>query len=245
MFIDPKIFDKLAVPEMGVSILDTKHAHVAGIDLGKKNDSTVITILEVDWENPIIVEQSKELDIPDYIAYNVWVKAWMEIQGDNWNEQYDMIRDFLSNYNVVRVVMDATGVGDAIYDRLRANLNYEVIPFVFSKQGKSDLYKNLNTEIRAMRVHYPASPEVQETHEYQKFTQQFYDLEKGYSGQLMVVAHPSVAGAHDDYPDSLALAVWGARGDAVSKPVTEKQRIYEGKDAGFIHAKNNFTARRR
>ena len=245
MFIDPKIFDQLADKSMGLSIMDTKKSHVAGIDLGKKNDSTVITILEVDWENPIIVEQSKELDIPDYTAYNVYVKAWMEIQGDNWNEQYDMIKDFLNNFNVVRVVMDATGVGDAIYDRLRANLNYEVVPFVFSKQGKSDLYKNLNAEIRAQRVHYPADEETQETHEYKKFVQQFYDLEKGYSGQLMVVQHPAVAGAHDDYPDSLALAVWGARGDTVSKPVTEKQRLFEGTAKVFTQAKNTFTARRR
>lgn len=247
MFVDSKLFDELGCPEMGLSIMDTQKVHVAGIDLGKKNDSTVVTVLEVDWDNPIIVEraQTGDMDVPDYTAYNVYVKAWLEIQGDNWNEQYEQIKDFLGNFNIARVVMDATGVGDAIYDRLRANLDYEVVPFVFSKQGRSDLYKHLNTEFKAKRVHYPADPETKETIEFKKFQQQFLDLQKTYSGQLMVVTHPSVAGAHDDYPDSLALAVWASKGEPVAKPVTENQRLFEKKSSGFTGARNALTARRR
>ena len=149
--------------------------------------------------------------------------------------------DFLSNFNVVRIVMDATGVGDAIYDRLRANLNYEVVPYVLSRQSKSDLYKHLNSEFRAKRVHYPANEETKETREFQKFVQQFLDLEKGYSGQLMVVSHPDVNGAHDDFCDSLALAVWGARGDEVYRPVTEKENIYKLRKPIYL-SYNNFTA---
>lgn len=245
MFVSGKLFDELGDPTMGLSIMDTKKSHVVGIDLGKKQDSTVITVLEVDWDNPTIVDKAQEAGVPDYIAYPVYVKAWKEIQGDNWNEQYDIIMDFLSNFNVVRIVMDATGVGDAIYDRLRANLNYEVIPYVLSRQSKSDLYKHLNSEFRAKRVRYPANEETKETREFQKFQQQFLDLEKGYSGQLMVVSHPNIAGAHDDFCDSLALAVWGARGDEVYRPVTEKENVYKTKGSQFVLAKNNFTARRR
>ena len=227
MFVSGKLFDELADPHRGLSLMDTKNSHVVGIDLGKKQDSTVITVLEVDWDNPTIVDKAQEAGVPDYIAYPVFIKAWKEIQGDNWNEQYDIIMDFLSNFNVVRIVMDATGVGDAIYDRLRANLNYEVIPYVLSRQSKSDLYKHLNSEFRAKRVRYPADEETRETLEFRKFQQQFLDLEKGYSGQLMVVSHPNIAGAHDDYPDSLALAVWASKGEPVAKPVTENQRLLE------------------
>lgn len=246
MFISGKLFDELGEPSMGLSLMDTKNEHVVGIDLGKKQDSTVITVLEVDWDNPITVDKAQEAGVPDYITYNVYIKAWKEIQGDDWNEQYDIILDFLSDFNVVRIVMDATGVGDAIYDRLRANLNYEVIPYVLSKQSKSDLYKHLNSEFRAKRVHYPADEETKESREYKKFEQQFLDLEKGYSGQLLVVAHPNVNGAHDDYPDSLALAVWGAKGDEVYRPVTESENIYNQQiNDKFVSAKNSFTARRR
>lgn len=245
MFINGKQFDELADKTRGVTLRDLKKAHVVGIDLGKKQDSTVITVLEVDWDNPIVVDKAHEVGIPDYVAYNVHIKAWKELHGDNWNEQYDEIISFLSEFNVVRIVMDATGVGDAIYDRLRANLNYEVIPYVFSRVSKSDLYKHLNSEFRAKRVIYPADEYTKETREFKKFEQQFLDLEKGYSGQLMVVSHPNVAGARDDYCDSLALAVWGAKGDEVSRPITEKENIYRKNTSIFTVAKNNFTARRR
>lgn len=245
MFISGKLFDELADTTTGLSIMDTKKSHVIGLDLGKKQDSTVITVLEVDWDNPTVVDQAQEAGVPDYVAYPVYVKAWKEIQGDDWNEQYDTILDFIGNFNVVRIVMDATGVGDAIYDRLRANLSYEVVPYVLSRQSKSDLYKHLNSEFRAKRVHYPADEETKETREFQKFEQQFLDLEKGYSGQLMVVSHPSIAGAHDDFCDSLALAVWGARGDEVYRPVTEKDSIYKKASSKFVQASNQFTARRR
>lgn len=247
MFIDQKTFDSLAHPEIGLSLLDTKKSHVVGIDLGKKNDSTVVTVLEVDWDNPIVIEKSSssDMNIPDYTAYNTCVKAWLELQGDNWNEQYAKIMDFLSNYNVSRVVMDATGVGDAIYDRMRANSDYEIIPYVFSKQAKSELYKHFNTEIKGGRVHYPADDYTKETREFKKFEQQMLDLEKSYSGQLMICAHPNVNGAHDDYPDSLALAVYGAKGEPIAKPVTETGGFYSVNNKGYYRARNSLTARRR
>lgn len=244
MFIDTKTFNTLLNPEGSLLLEDMKASHVVGIDLGKKNDSTVITVLEVDWDNPVIVEQSKELNIPDYVAYHTTLKNWMEIQGDDWNEQYDTIVDFISAYNVARLVVDGTGVGDAIYDRLKANLECEVIPYVFSKQAKSDLYKHFNSEIRAGRISIPADDLTKDSREFEKFSQQMLDLEKGYSGQCLVVSHPNVAGAHDDYPDSFALAVWGAKGDQVSKPVTENVNIYRTTNT-FTQKRNNSTARRR
>lgn len=245
MFFDPKVFDTMKDVTVGLSIMDTARCHVAGVDLGKKSDSTVVTILEVDWDNPVLVEDAREADVPDFVAYNVYVKAWLEIQGDNWEEQYPQIVDFLHNFNVVRVVMDATGVGDAIYDRMRANLNMEVIPYVFSRQSKSDLYKHLNTESRAGRVHYPADEETQETREYISFTQQCMDLEKTYSGQQLVVSHPAERGARDDYPDSLALAVWGAKGEGVSRPTTDRNPMIEKSSSSVNKARNRITARRR
>jgi hypothetical protein len=245
MFFDPALFDELREPNMSVSLMDTSKVHVAGIDLGKKSDSTVVTILEVDWDNPIIAETSNEADIPDFIAYHMYIKAWLELQGDDWEEQYPQIMDFLANFNVARVVMDATGVGDAIYDRMRANLNYEVIPYVFSKQSKSELYKHLNTEVRAKRLHYPADEFTTSQREYPSFVQQCLDLEKSWSGQLLVVAHPDVRGAHDDYPDSLALAVWGAKGEGVSRPVTERNAMYQRTGKGFRQSANRLTGKRR
>lgn len=245
MFITSTLFDKLALPELGLVPSDLTKSHIAGIDLGKKMDSTVITILEVDWDNPVVVEESKEFGIPAYTGYNVTVKYWKEFAGDDWDAQYNQIIDVLNQFKLAKIVIDATGVGDAIYDRMRVNYSCDVIPFVFSKPAKSDLYKRLNSEIRAGRVHYPANDETKETREFKKFEQQFLDLEKDYSGQLMVVAHPDVAGAHDDYPDSLALAVWGANDVPLADPVTETNPRTLNRDLKRTNRRNNITARRR
>ena len=245
MFITSELFDKLALPEEGLVFEDFKHDHVAGIDLGKKKDSTVITILEVDWDNPILIEESKELGIPAYTAYNTKVKCWKELAGDDWNQQYDSIMEFLSNFRLVKVVMDATGVGDAIYDRVRVNLDCEVEPFIFNRPNKSALYKHFNSEVRAERVHYPANEETKERREFNKFSQQLLDLEKNWSGTYMICSHPDSSGAHDDYPDSLALAVWGARGEKASKPEVSENCLRQVATTKYTNSRNNITARRR
>jgi len=247
MFIDPMHFEKLGDTSRGISLFDTKNAHVVGIDLGKENDSTVVTVLEVDWANPELIEVSKELNVPDFIVYKKYIKAWLEIQGDNWEEQYAMILDFLKNYRIVRGVMDATGLGSPIYDRLAANVDFELIPYVFTTASKSDLMKHFDAEIKAKRFFYPKDEETQKTIEYRKFTEQMLNLVKTYSGQHMLVSHPPERGAHDDYPYSASLACWGARGEGVEKPVVEKNPFVEVKKQlnHFYSSRNRLTARRR
>lgn len=245
MFVDPEKFEALGLQECGRIFHDRKHVHVAGIDCGKKSDSTIVTVGEVDWENPIIVEQSPDPNIPDYVLYDVFVKDWLEIQGDNWNEQYYMIISYLQNFDVKRIVVDATGVGSPIADRLMANVDCEVIPYVFSATSKSDLYKNFDTVIKQGHFHYPANEETKETPEYKRFLEQMFNLQKTYAGQNMVVCHPNERGAHDDYPDSCALMCWGARGEGVSKPVTERDKLFYANTASFYNSRNKLTARRK
>lgn len=247
MFVEPTKFDLLANEELEIVHSDWTNTHVVGIDLGKSSDSTVVTVVEVDFNAPVIIEQSKELNVPDFIVYNTVVKNWVELLGDDYEVQYHQIIDVLKNYNVHRLVIDATAVGSPIADRLSANLNYEVIPFNFGTSSKSMLYKHYDGEIKSGRFSYPSSPVVQETREYKKFVKQHIDLQKSYSGQYMVVSHPPERGAHDDYTDSAALAVWGARGEGVSKPVTEKSPMLDirNNNSSFYSARNTLTAKRR
>lgn len=247
MFIDPVKFELLADLDRGLTHFDHENTHVVGIDLGKASDSTVVTILEVDYTTPALVEASKDTSVPDYYAYSKKIKNWVEILGDDWEAQYYMIMDILKNYNVQRVVIDATGVGSPIADRLTANLSCEVIPYVLGTSSKSDLYKHYDGEIKSQRITYPSDTLTQESREYKKFVKQHLDLNKSYSGQYMVVSHPPERGAHDDYPDSTALAVWGARSNGVSKPVMEEspfRGIRKAKNY-FYNARNQLTARRR
>ena len=88
-----------------------------------------------------------------------------------------------------------------------------------------------------------------DTKEYKKFSQQLADLQKSYSGSYLVVSHPNERGAHDDYPDSWALAVWGAK-DAGQVDTTETQSrskvlgVHKNGSSVF-RSRNRVTARRR
>jgi hypothetical protein len=249
MFVDRDKFGELKLENEGTLISERSRLYVAGIDLGKTNDSTVVTIGEPDWENPIIVEESEDPNIPDFVVYDVVIKGWLEIQGDNWDEQYDMILEYLDGFRLERVAIDGTGVGSPMCDRLIPALTQrgvEAFPFVFSTPAKSDLFKHYDSQIKSGRLHYPADEYTQETLEYQHFIEQHEKLEKTYSGQHMVCAAPKVRGAHDDYPCSAALMMWAAKGEAVQKPVTEKNVFTQSnKSSTNYTSRNRITARRR
>ncbi len=247
MFITLDKLSELADPNSEMIYMDYSRNHVAGLDLGKAHDSTVLTILEVDWDNPVIVERSKELEIPDFIVYNKKIKCWLELQGDNWEEQYPQIMDFLSNFRIAKLVIDATGLGSPIYDRIAANVDYEVIPYVLSRQSSSELMKHFDSELKSKRFSYPAGESTRNEREYKRFIQQMTDARKFYSGSHMIVEHPGGRDAHDDYVFSSALACWGAQGEGVDKPVTEQNIIRDtlkGRTQ-FYRTRNAITARRR
>lgn len=238
--------------------------HVGGIDVGggsdkksKDSDSTVITIVEVDWQNPVLMESSFNEETQEeeiYLAYNSYIKDWLEIApevAEDYEEQYHIIMDYLKNFRISKLVVDATRES-SLGQRIRANVKYDVELFVFSTKSKSELYKNLDKEINSGRARFPRSPETTKTKEYKKFTQQLADLEKGYSGSNLVVSHPPERGAHDDYPDSWALALWGARepGSVDNTETKDRDKLF-GKAKptnryGFIQkGRNRITARRR
>ena len=209
---------------------------------------TVVTVGEVDWDNPVLMEESKSEDanVEDFVAYEVKVKDWFEISGNDYNEQYYMIMDYLKNFKISKVCIDATAEG-SFADRLKANLPYEVVPVVFSTQSKSTMYKHLDREIKSGRVKFPMSDEVKKSREYKKFTKQFSELQKDYRGQHMVVFHPPTRGSHDDYPDSFALMVYGAREESDLKEVDVKSEntFFKSEVTNYYKTRNRLTARRR
>ena len=234
--------------------------HVAGIDVGggsakNKNeaDSTIITIVEVDWNNPVLMESSTNEETGEdivYLAYNTYIKDWKEIkpeEAEDYEVQYQMIMDYLKNFKVAKIVIDATREA-SLGQRIRANVRSEVILFTFSTVSKSEIYKHLQTEISTGRARFPMGEETQNSVEYKKFIQQLGDLQKGYSGSNLVVSHPQERGAHDDYPDSWALSVWGAK-DAGQVDNTETQNRNKVMGDSFrttlYFRRNKRTARRR
>lgn len=263
MFIDINELEKTCGDEyLDRVISDRSATHVAGIDVGggsSKNrdeaDSTVVTIVEVDWNNPVVMESTRDDETGEdivYMAYNTYIKDWLEISpevAENYEEQYHMIMDYLNQFNIVRAVVDATREA-SLCQRIQANVNFEVWPFTFSSKSKSEIYKHLQSEINTGRARFPMSPETVGTREYQRFTQQLADLQKSYSGSFLVVSHPPERGAHDDYPDSWALAVWGTKDQGyVDHTETKDRNKFLGsankRVQSLFQTRNRVTARRR
>ena len=262
MFVDLEKLEKECGDEY-LSRVSSDHVanHVIGIDVGggsSKNrneaDSTVATVVEVDWNNPVLMESSKDEETGEdiiYLAFNTYIKDWLEVSpeiADNYEEQYSIIMDYIKNFRVSRIVIDATREA-SLGQRIQANVRCEVWLFTFSSKSKSEIYKHLQTEINTGRARFPMSKSTIMTKEYQKFTQQLADLQKSYSGSYLVVSHPDERGAHDDYPDSWALALWGTKdaGQVDNTETQDRSKVLSvhNKSGSAFRSRNRFTARRR
>lgn len=163
-----------------------------GIDTAKHPDSTVVTVLRYNAET-----KRKE------------VLNWCELHGENYQNQFDIIKDFIGHYKVVAIAIDSTGQGDFMPDMFEAHTEWQdeksgLFRVKFSAVSKDMLYKNLKVSIKELLTTLPNL----DTKMGVKLRQEMLDLQQEYKGQLLSVHHPESPNAHDDYPDSWALAEW-------------------------------------
>ncbi len=167
---------------------------VASVDVGKEF-STVVTIGRPFYDMPI--------DYADTIRFPIHIWNWLELQGDDHEEQHSKILDFLANYRISDVIVDATGKGDPVYSRLAADLrslDIAVHPFIFSATSKDRGYKAFLQEINSKRFTYPAGPMAARTQKWKRFQLQMTDLRKTWRGNTMVVQKDKTSDeARDDY----------------------------------------------
>lgn len=196
MFTSQAVMDELGDTSMNFVRAWTQTPVVVGVDPARKTDSTVITVVWVDWDRP-----------DEFGYYDHRVLNWMELQGDDWEEQYAKVVEFLSTYNVLGVAVDANGVGDAVAQRLRLLLpRAEVHSITSSQQEQSKRFKHLLALMERRMIGWPAHANARRTRIWRKFQQQMLDAERHYKGANFTVKAPDEAWAHDDFVDSLALA---------------------------------------
>jgi len=196
MFITSTVMDELGDTSMEVVKAYYRTPVVVGIDPARKMDSTVVTVVWVDWDRP-----------DEFGYYDHRVLNWLEIQGDDWEDQYFQIVNFLENYNVFLVGVDANGVGDAVAQRLKLLLpRAEVISLTSSPTEQSKRWKHLKALIDRRLVGFPAHAKTRRLRSYKRFYQQMTDLETKFKGPNFMAAAPDEAHAHDDFADSLAIA---------------------------------------
>jgi hypothetical protein len=196
MFVTSSIMDNLG--DTSQELVKSWHRSpvVVGIDPARKMDSTVVTVVWVDWDRP-----------DEFGYYDHRVLNWLELQGDDWEEQYFQIVNFLENYDVLAIGVDANGVGDAVAQRMKILMpRAEVISISSSATEQSRRWKHLQALIQRQMVSWPSHAKTRRLRIWKKFYQQMSDAEVKYKGANFTVAAPDEAHAHDDFVDSLALA---------------------------------------
>ena len=188
--------------------------YVAGIDFGKIHDSTVVTLLEVDWDRPRNILESYDPDEGEVVIeiYGKHVASLMEMQGDDYEAQFVEIKAYLDAWKPERIALDYTGVGIALGDKVRSYFPYADTEFVpYSLHSIDQLGRQFLSDVQTGVITWPGGLEVREKSEWKQFRGQMLDLEKEYrNGGLLHLHHPEIRGAHDDFPQSLMLAVHAA-----------------------------------
>lgn len=197
MFTTTERLDDLGDTSMQCVKAWHKSPVVIGIDPARKQDSTIVTAVWVRWDRP-----------DEYGYYEHRILDWLDLGGMNWEEQYFRIVEFCRNYSIFAIAVDEGGVGDVVIDRLKVLMPDVVIePKGSQRPDQSKRWKHLMELMDRGFLSWPAHAYTRRLKTYKRFRQQMEDLEKQFEGPYVLAAAPRVADAHDDYPDSLALAV--------------------------------------
>lgn len=153
--------------------------YTIGVDLARVEDFTVISVI-------------------DGTGKQIYFERFNQI---SWERQISRIQNVCGMFHGYTLYLDSTGVGDPIFERLRA-LNINVNGYQFSNTSKEALINNLAMQIEQGKARLM---DIQE----QTAELQAYQYELTPSRNVRMNAP---AGMHDDTVIALALAFWGFSG---------------------------------
>lgn len=110
--------------------------YVAGVDLGKYKDFTVITIMDRATNKVVFIDRFK---------------------GTNWNIQKNRIIAAARRYNNARIIIDSTGLGDPISDDLKSE-GLLVDDFKYNNTSKRRMIEKLQLHIEQKAITIPPYP---------------------------------------------------------------------------------------
>ena len=114
-------------------------------------------------------------------------------------ESADRIAALDKHYDFRTIVVDRTGIGEGPVEMLKERLGHRKVKDEYlSTQKKQSIYQTLKAEMESGRISFPRD---------EKLRTQLEDIKpnRTKNGNLSLHAQSG----HDDYPDSLALCVWG------------------------------------
>mgnify|MGYP001619364806 CR=1 FL=1 len=122
-----------AISDICLSEPQSGHYYTMGVDLGKHEDFTVLTVVDRQHKKVVFWDRFKEIDYP---------------------LQKARIIATANKYNNARIVVDSTGVGQPICDDLR-HLGMFVEDFHFSGKSKPELVEKLSIFLEQKHIIIP------------------------------------------------------------------------------------------
>lgn len=112
------------------------HFYVMGVDLGKHQDFTVLTVVDLFSNTVVHTDRFNSLE---------------------WNIQKGRIKSVAERYNRARIILDSTGIGDPILDDLQRE-GLVVDDFKFTNKSKQQLIQKLSIFIEQKDISIPNDP---------------------------------------------------------------------------------------
>lgn len=218
-----------------------RSATVAGWDVAKERNLSVVWCNAPDFSRPImeqnLLPQKKGGSANDEavhaMCYPKSMIGCLEMEGTNYEGQYPQVVAFCRRMNVRRLVVDMTGVGNPVVERIQLLLpDVEVVGVSWhSYTVKSFVYTFYLQECHAGRVTFPASEAARQTGTFQRFYEEHKMLTKRWAGNYMLCEKPDDDSA-DDHCDAAALSVWGSKDALAGGPVQVEVSDLFGRSRG-------------
>jgi hypothetical protein len=157
------------------------HSYHAGIDLARKKDWTVITIMDSRTGAVVAFDRFHEV---------------------SWSLQYERCAEVYKRFGCRRAIVDQTGIGDPCVEELRKR-GMQIEGFIFSKNSKKALIETLVVACDNVEITLPAMPR------FEAFREEMDVFEYQLDGGEVKYGAPS--GFSDDCVMSLALATHGLK----------------------------------
>lgn len=217
MFTTSERLDELGDKSMGLERSFYGSPIVIGIDPARKIDSTVVTALFVEWDK-----------VDEFGYYNCRILNWLDLKGHDWESQYYRIVEFVQRYNVWCIGVDSGGMGDIFISRLRVLLpNIEIVDVSSMRPAQSERWKYLRELLDRGKITWPARADAAKTKVYKRFMQEMSDLQVKFEGPYMLAEAPKEPNAHDDFCDSLAIALSAIPKDFEEEVVVTQNPFYD------------------
>ena len=155
--------------------------YYAGIDVGRQEDYSVLTIIDDDGDVCYIYRERH--------------KSWDSILTD--------MSRLLQQYKATAMV-EVNGIGDALYEQLEKKYK-NIHPFITTQQSKQQIVEDLIYELNTEKMRLPSE------NLFEPLTSELKTFTFHYSPSTRKVSYKAIDGAHDDTIMSLALSLHSLR----------------------------------